>query len=97
MITLTLTPAEAFEIKAAASKRCATAALRGLRDKVRDAEAAARQPALEGASADRDLIARIQETLSGKEWSADTIEILAILMTEAGYKIANYEPELEGA
>ena len=36
---------------------------------------------------DHDLLLTIQELLDGVEWTPDTIEIIAELMTENGYRI----------
>lgn len=40
---------------------------------------------------DHDLLLAIQELLDGTEWSADTIEQVALLMEQNGYHISDFD------
>jgi hypothetical protein len=46
-----------------------------------------------GPMGDVDALIAIQELLSGKEWSADTLEAIAAVMESAGYPILPYDGE----
>ena len=42
---------------------------------------------------DHDLLLTIQELLDGVEWSPDTLDSIAELMTENGYTMADIEEQ----
>jgi uncharacterized protein YoaH (UPF0181 family) len=37
------------------------------------------------------VVERIQQLMSGKEWSADTLDAIAAIMNENGFPLADYE------
>jgi hypothetical protein len=42
-----------------------------------------------------DALEQIQQLLSGKEWSPETLEVIAEIMRAAGYAIEELNPEPE--
>lgn len=42
---------------------------------------------------DHDIILRIQELMDGQEWSAETLEEIAELLREAGYRVRDLEAQ----
>ncbi len=44
---------------------------------------------------DRDALNAIADLLDGTEWSADTLEAIATVLTAAGFTIRNFEEGTE--
>jgi hypothetical protein len=42
---------------------------------------------------DHDLLLTIQELLDGVEWTADTVDTIARLMAESGYRIRDLDDD----